>query len=85
MADQKKKLMNMISVTVDGLANLRIGTHSERFRPMIRHMNFKIAPPMYDTVGSALLDMLDKVLGDSWDDAHKEARALAYGVRFARQ
>ena len=35
---------------------------------------------MYATVGAALLDTLAKGLGDSWDEAHKEAWTLVYGV-----
>eukprot|EP00581_Thalassiosira_minuscula_P013049 CAMPEP_0183726436 /NCGR_PEP_ID=MMETSP0737-20130205/23178_1 /TAXON_ID=385413 /ORGANISM="Thalassiosira miniscula, Strain CCMP1093" /LENGTH=145 /DNA_ID=CAMNT_0025957771 /DNA_START=64 /DNA_END=501 /DNA_ORIENTATION=- len=80
MADQKSKLMKMIGLAVDGLTNL------DELVPKVqdlgrRHASyFKVTPPMYDTVGAALLDTLEKGLGDSWDEAHKEAWALVYGV-----
>ena len=80
MADQKKKLMMMISLAVDGLTNL------EDLVPKVedlgrRHSKyFKVTPPMYATVGAALLDTLAKGLGDSWDEAHKQAWTLVYGV-----
>ncbi|KAL7525413.1 hypothetical protein ACHAXR_000995 [Thalassiosira sp. AJA248-18] len=80
MADQKTKLMKMISVAVDGLSNL------EELVPAVqdlgrRHASyFKVTAPMYNTVGAALLDTLEKGLGESWDEAHKEAWTLVYGV-----
>lgn len=80
MGDQKKKLMTMISFAVEGLTNL------EELVPKVedlgrRHATyFNVTPPMYDTVGAALLDTLEKGLGDDWDEAHKEAWTLVYGV-----
>jgi hemoglobin-like flavoprotein len=80
MSDQKKKLMKMISLAVEGLTNL------EDLVPKVenlgrRHANyFKVTPPMYATVGAALLDTLAKGLGESWDDAHKEAWTIVYTV-----
>eukprot|EP00571_Detonula_confervacea_P011356 CAMPEP_0172301162 /NCGR_PEP_ID=MMETSP1058-20130122/3105_1 /TAXON_ID=83371 /ORGANISM="Detonula confervacea, Strain CCMP 353" /LENGTH=144 /DNA_ID=CAMNT_0013011187 /DNA_START=33 /DNA_END=467 /DNA_ORIENTATION=- len=80
LADQKKKLMTMIGLAVDGLSNL------EELVPVVQNLGrrhstyFHVTPPMYATVGAALLDTLEKGLGDSWDDAHKEAWTLVYGV-----
>ena len=80
MADQKKKLMRMISFAVEGLTNL------EELVPKVeglgrRHATyFEVTPPMYATVGVALLDTLAKGLGDSWDEAHKEAWTIVYTV-----
>jgi hemoglobin-like flavoprotein len=80
MADQKKKLMTMISLAVDGLSNLA------ELVPKVEQLGrrhstyFKVTPPMYATVGAALLDTLAKGLGDGWDEAHKEAWTLVYGV-----
>jgi len=80
LADQKKKLMEMIAYAVEGLTNL------EELVPAVQDLGrkhatyFKITPPMYDTVGAALLDTLEKGLGDGWDEAHKEAWTLVYGV-----
>jgi hemoglobin-like flavoprotein len=80
MADQKTKLMKMISLAVEGLTNL------EELVPKVENLGrrhatyFKVTPPMYATVGAALMDTLAKGLGDSWDDAHKEAWTIVYTV-----
>ena len=80
MADQKKLLMKMISRAVEGLTNL------EELVPKVEKLGrrhavyYKVTPPMFATVGAALLDTLAKGLGDSWDEAHKEAWSLVYGV-----
>lgn len=79
MTDQKKKLMQMITTAVRGLNNL------DALVPAVqalgkRHVGYKVTAPMYDTVGAALLDTLEKGLGDAWDDEHKEAWTLTYGT-----
>jgi hemoglobin-like flavoprotein len=80
MVDQKSKLVNMLSLAVDGLTNL------DELVPKVQNLGrrhavyFKVTPPMYATVGAALLDTLEKGLGDDWDEAHKEAWTLVYGV-----
>jgi hemoglobin-like flavoprotein len=80
MADQKTKLMKMISLAVEGLTNL------EELVPKVENLGrrhatyFQVTPPMYATVGAALMDTLAKGLGDSWDDAHKEAWTIVYTV-----
>ena len=80
MADQKGKLVKMLDFAVDGLTNL------DDLVPKVealgrRHATyFKVTPPMYATVGAALLDTLEKGLGETWNDEHKEAWSLVYGV-----
>lgn len=80
MVDQKKKLMNMISAAVKALSNL------EELVPAVRSLGrrhakyFRATPPMYDTVGAALLDTLEKGLGETWTPAHRDAWALVYGI-----
>lgn len=80
LADQKKKLMAMISVAVDGLTDL------EALVPAVQDLGrrhakyYKVTAPMFDTVGAALLDTLEKGLGEGWDEEHKEVWTLVYGV-----
>ena len=80
MTNQKKKLMAMISLAVNSLTIL------DKFLPEVQNLGgrhavyFKVTPAMYGTVGAALLDTLEKGLGDSWDEAHKEAWTVVYGL-----
>ena len=80
LADQKKKLMAMITAAVDGLTDL------EALVPVVQDLGrrhavyYKVTEPMFATVGAALLDTLEKGLGDTWDADHKEAWTLVYGV-----
>jgi hemoglobin-like flavoprotein len=80
MVYQKSKLMKMLDLAVDGLTNL------EELVPKVQNLGrrhahyFDATPPMYATVGAALLDTLKKGLGDSWDEAHEEAWTVVYGV-----
>ena len=80
LADQKKKLMNMITAAVDGLTDL------SALVPVVQDLGrrhavyYKVTAPMFDTVGAALLDTLEKGLGETWDADHKEAWTLVYGV-----
>lgn len=65
MAEQGKKLMQMLSVAVSNLANL------EEIVPAIealavRHVAYQVTPQMYDTVGEALLWTLGEGLGDAF-------------------
>jgi hemoglobin-like flavoprotein len=80
MVYQKSKLMKMLDLAVDGLTNL------EELVPKVQNLGrrhahyFDATPPMYATVGAALLYTLKKGLGDSWDEAHEEAWTVVYGV-----
>lgn len=79
MAEQKKKLMTMITTAVRGLTKL------DQIVPAVqalgrRHNDYKVTPAMYDAVGAALLDTLEKGLGDQWDEPTKEAWTLTYGT-----
>lgn len=79
MADQKKKLMQMITTAVRGLNDL------DALVPAVqalgkRHVGYKVTAPMYDTVGAALLDTLEKGLGEAWNEELKEAWTLTYGT-----
>ena len=80
LADQKKKLMAMITLAVAGLTSL------DELVPKVQELGrrhavyYKVTAPMFDTVGAALLDTLEKGLGESWDADHKEAWTIVYGV-----
>mmetsp|Transcript_8108 Transcript_8108/g.17556 ORF Transcript_8108/g.17556 Transcript_8108/m.17556 type:complete len:586 (+) Transcript_8108:157-1914(+) len=80
MCEQKEKLMKMISLAVEGLDDL--GGLVPKVEDLgRRHAKlYLVTPQMYRTVGAALLDTLEKGLGDGWDEEHKEAWTLVYGV-----
>ncbi|MEM6550791.1 MAG: globin family protein [Planctomycetota bacterium] len=77
MSEQKQKLMTMINTAVGGLTNLDaiVSAVQDLGR---RHVGYRVTTPMYDTVGAALLDTLEKGLGDAWTDELKEAWTLVY-------
>jgi len=77
MAAQRRKLMAMLSVVVNGLGDL------ESILPAasalaIRHVNYGAKAEHYPVVGAALLWTLEKGLGDSWTPDVAEAWTTAY-------
>ena len=79
MVEQGNKLMMMLSSAVAGLSNL------EMLVPVLqnlgkRHVEYKVKPSHYATVGSALLDTLATGLGDDFTPEVKEARTSVYGT-----
>jgi len=79
MAVQGNKLMSMLSSAVAGLNNL------DMLVPILqnlgkRHVEYKVEPFHYDTVGAALLDTLAAGLGDDFTPEVKEAWATVYGT-----
>ncbi|MAY33616.1 MAG: globin domain-containing protein [Rhodovulum sp.] len=65
MTDQKKKLMQMIGIAVNGLTRL------DDILPAVqdlgaRHVGYDVKPEHYDVVGAALLFTLGKGLGDEF-------------------
>lgn len=77
MKEQGKKLMLMITTAVRGLGDLGqlIGAIQAMGK---RHVGYGVKAEHYDTVGAALLDTLEKGLGEHWTPDHKEAWALTY-------
>ena len=77
MAEQGKKLMQMIGVAVANLHQL-----DEVLLPVQelgkRHVGYKVEAKDYDTVGEALLWTLEKGLGDAWNDEVKGAWTETY-------
>ena len=79
MAEQRRKLMQMLTAAVKGLDRL------DQLVPVVeqlgrRHADYGVTDAHYDTVGSALLWTLDMGLGRAFTPEVKEAWATVYGV-----
>jgi hemoglobin-like flavoprotein len=79
MAEQRKKLMQMITAAVKGLDRL------EQLVPVVqdlgrRHAGYGVKVEHYRTVGEALLWTLEKGLGDAFTPEMKAAWAAVYGL-----
>ncbi|MEM7144429.1 MAG: globin family protein [Verrucomicrobiota bacterium] len=77
MKEQGKKLMQMIGMAVAGLDKL------DELVPAVqalgrRHVGYGVEASHYDTVGAALLDTLDKGLGDGFTEEVKDAWTETY-------
>ena len=77
MKEQGKKLMTMIGAAVKGLDSLG------ELVPAVqglgkRHIKYGVKDEHYDTVATALLDTLDKGLGDDFTEETKEAWTITY-------
>src|SRR6266446_1298135 len=79
LTEQRKKLIAMLSVVVNGLSNLDsvLPAASALAR---RHVSYGARPEHYRVVGGALLWTLEKGLGDSWTPEVSDAWAAAYGT-----
>ncbi len=79
MAEQKKKLMQMIAAAVRGLDDL--GSLVPVVRDLgVRHVGYGVQDAHYDTVGTALLWTLEKGLGDSFTPETRDAWTEVYSV-----
>lgn len=79
MTEQRKKLMQMITVAVRGLGRI------EELVPAIqalgrRHVNYGVTDAHYDTVGAALLWTLERGLGDAYTAEAHAAWAATYNT-----
>ena len=79
MAEQRKKLMQMITAAVKGLDRL------DQLVPVVqslgrRHVGYGVNDSHYDTVGEALLWTLEAGLGKAFTPEVKEAWAAVYGL-----
>lgn len=77
LAEQKKKLMQMLSAAVGGLHKL------DTILPAVealgrRHVAYKVEPGHYDLVGAALLWTLEKGLAEGFTPEVKEAWTVVY-------
>lgn len=79
MSGQKKKLMQTLGYVVGGLNNLDgiVGAVRELG---VRHVDYKVTPEMYGSVGAALLWTLQQGLGDDFTPEVGEAWETAYGI-----
>jgi hemoglobin-like flavoprotein len=79
MAEQRRKLMQMLTAAVKGLDRL------EQLVPVVedlgrRHAGYGVLDEHYDTVGTALLWTLEKGLGPAFTPETREAWAAVYGL-----
>ncbi|MCB2060149.1 MAG: hypothetical protein KDE21_06555 [Novosphingobium sp.] len=79
MAEQKRKLMDMLGVAVNGLTRL------DAILPAVqqlgrRHKGYGAVPDHYAVVGDTLIYTLDQGLGDGFTDEVRAAWAEAYGL-----
>lgn len=79
MTDQKKKLMQMIGVAVNGLKDL------DAIVPAVkelgaRHKGYNVKDAHYDSVGAALIYTLGKGLGDDFTPEAEAAWTETYGL-----
>ena len=79
MAEQRRKLMQMLSAAVKGLQRL------DRLVPAVedlgrRHAGYGVTDTHYETVGAALLWTLEKGLGRAFTPEMRDAWATVYGL-----
>src|SRR5829696_144323 len=79
MAEQRKKLMQMLTAAVKGLDRL------DQLIPVVkdlglRHARYGVLDAHYDTVGEALLWTLEMGLGRGFTAQVREAWAAVYGL-----
>ena len=79
LAEQRRKLMQMLTAAVKGLPRL------DRLVPVVedlgrRHTAYGVLDEHYDTVGAALLWTLEKGLGSAFTPEVKDAWATVYGI-----
>lgn len=79
MADQRERLMTMISAAVDGLSDLE-GLVPTLQDLGVRHAGYDVSPADYDSVGAALLGTLEDGLGDAFSADVREAWTAVYGL-----
>jgi nitric oxide dioxygenase len=77
LTEQRKKLMQILAVAVQGLDRL------EQLIPAVRslgerHVGYGVLPEHYDTVATAFLPTLAKALGPTFTDDVKNAWIAAY-------
>jgi hemoglobin-like flavoprotein len=79
MAQQRKKLMQLVGIAVTSLDRL------DALVPMVadlgrRHAGYGVRDEHYDSVGAALLWTLEQGLGSAWNAETKAAWTEVYGL-----
>ena len=79
MVEQRRKLMQMITVAVRGLDKF------DELMPALRamgrrHVGYGVQDHHYDTVGAALIWTLEQGLGDAFTPEARESWVLLYGT-----
>lgn len=79
LAQQRKKLVQVLTVAVGGLTNLRAltGVVEDLGR---RHAGYGVEDKHYDSVGAALLWTLEQGLGSAWNAEVAAAWTEVYGL-----
>lgn len=77
LSEQKKKLMGMLAVVVNGLDKLDTILPAASALAK-RHVSYGAAPEHYPVVGGALLWTLEKGLGEAWTPELADAWTGAY-------
>ena len=79
MAQQRKKLLQILGVAVSSLDNL--GALSKTVEDLgRRHAGYGVKDTHYDSVGVALLWTLEQGLGDAWTSEAAAAWKEVYGI-----
>jgi nitric oxide dioxygenase len=79
MTQQRKKLMAVLAVVVNGLGNLKSVLPAASALAK-RHVSYGAKPEHYPVVGGALLWTLEKGLGEAWTPEIAAAWTAAYGT-----
>ena len=79
LRDQGRSLTAMMSVAVHGLARPEKILYAVEQLGR-RHAAYGVQPRHYETVGAALLWMLEKVLGEAWTPEVREAWIATYNL-----
>ena len=79
MAEQRRKLLQMLAVVVRGFDNVDalVSTVEDLGR---RHIGYGVTDAHYDSVGAALLWTLEQGLGRAWTPAVASAWSEVYGL-----
>jgi hemoglobin-like flavoprotein len=77
LTEQRKKLMTMLGLAVDGLDDWQLAAEVVRGLGA-RHASYGVRPEHFDTVGAALHSTLAKGLGDAFTPEVEEAWTACY-------
>jgi hemoglobin-like flavoprotein len=79
ITEQRRKLMMMLGMAVNGLSNWDATSAVVRSLGE-RHVGYGVQKSHYDTVGAALIATLEKGLGDAFTPEVRDAWIACYGL-----